>query len=107
MNVYIKPAAGAGSVVTNSVAEFKKKIVLLCATVNVDAAVNVVTVSKPVIAPIKPLVDVTGPENVVEAILIPHMRVVDMCLHVVSRNCQHTQLFSGNKEREPKPPSVN
>ena len=74
MNVYIKPAAGAGSVVENSVAELKKKIVLLCAAVNVDAAVNVVTVSKPVIAPINPLVDVTGPENVVEAILIPHMK---------------------------------
>jgi hypothetical protein len=69
MNVYIKPAAGAGSVVTNSVAELKKKIVLLCAVVNVDAAVNVVTVSKPVIAPIKPFVDVTGPVKVVEAMM--------------------------------------
>jgi hypothetical protein len=60
-------------VVTNSVAELKKNVVPDCAVVKVEAAAKVVTEAKPVTEPvklpIKPFVDVTGPEKVVEAIL--------------------------------------
>ena len=40
-------------------------------TANVPEAVTVVAVTAPVTAPIKPAVEVTGPENVVEAMIIP------------------------------------
>jgi hypothetical protein len=39
---------------------------------------------------IKPLLDMTGPENVVFAMMFPYMQVRVFCLHVVSRDCQNT-----------------
>ena len=78
MNVYTKPAAGAGKVVANSVAALKKKVVPDWAAVSVEAAAKVLTVAVPVTEPtklpMKPFVDVTGPEKVVDAMMIPHMR---------------------------------
>jgi hypothetical protein len=56
------------------VAEFKKIVVPESAAVKVLAAVAVVFVTGPVIAPMKPFVEVTGPEKVVDAMMIPHMR---------------------------------
>jgi hypothetical protein len=38
----------------------------------------------------KPLLDMTGPENVVFAMIVPYMQVRVFCLHVVSRDCQNT-----------------
>jgi hypothetical protein len=38
----------------------------------------------------KPLLDMTGPENVVFAMMFPYMQVGVFCLHVVSRDCQNT-----------------
>jgi hypothetical protein len=38
----------------------------------------------------KPLLDMTGPENVVFAMIFPYMQVRVFCLHVVSRDCQNT-----------------
>jgi hypothetical protein len=71
--VYTKPAAGAGRVVANSVAELKTNVVPDWAAVTEPAAVRVVTatvpVTVPVKLPIKPFVDVTGPEKVVDAMM--------------------------------------
>jgi hypothetical protein len=36
----------------------------------------------------KPFCDMTGPENVVFAMIFPYMQVGRICLHVVSRDCQ-------------------
>ena len=63
MKVNFRPLAGAGRVVTNSVAEFRKIVLPLSAAVRVDAAVAVVTA----IGPIKPLSEMTGPVKVVFA----------------------------------------
>jgi len=41
----------------------------------------------PVTAPIKPFVDVTGPENVVDAMIVPYIQVGHISLYVVSRDC--------------------
>jgi hypothetical protein len=56
------------------VAELKKMVVPDWAAVKVLAAAAVVFVTGPVIAPMKPFTEVTGPEKVVEAMMIPHMR---------------------------------
>jgi hypothetical protein len=74
MNVYVRPATGRGKVVANSVAASKKMVVPDWAAVKVLAAVRVVFVTGPVMPPMKPFVEVTGPEKVVEAMMIPHMR---------------------------------
>jgi len=41
----------------------------------------------PVTAPIKPFVDVTGPEKVVDAMIFPYIQVKCASLYVVSRDC--------------------
>jgi len=41
----------------------------------------------PVRAPIKPLVDVTGPEKVVDAMIFPYIQVKCINRYVVSRDC--------------------
>ena len=51
------------------------------------AAVKVVLVTVPVKEPIKPFVDVTGPENVVDAMIFPYIQVECISLYVVSRDC--------------------
>ena len=54
----------------------------------IAAFVVCVTVTAPTRLPIKPFVDVTGPENVVVAMIFPYMQVWRICLHVVSRDYQ-------------------
>jgi hypothetical protein len=66
INVKRRPAAGNGSVVANSVAEFRKIVFPLSAAVKVLAAVVVDTA----IGPRKPFSEITGPEKVVFAMKI-------------------------------------
>jgi hypothetical protein len=70
------------------VAELKKMVVPDWAAVKVLAAAAVLFVTGPVIAPMKPFTEVTGPEKVVEAMMISSHAIRRICLHVVSRDCQ-------------------
>jgi hypothetical protein len=49
----------------------------------------------PVRAPIKPFVDVTGPEKVVDAIIFPYIQVKCISLYVVSRDCLMHRITPG------------
>ena len=53
----------------------------------VKVVVATVPVTLPTMLPIKPFVDVTGPENVVDAMMIPYIQVGHISLYVVSRDC--------------------
>jgi hypothetical protein len=56
-----------------------------------DTLVAVVsTMGEEAVPVMKPLLDMTGPENVVFAMMFPYMQVRVFCLHVVSRDCQNT-----------------
>jgi uncharacterized protein YsxB (DUF464 family) len=48
------------------------------------------TIGLEAVPEIKPFCDMTGPENVVFAMIVPYMQVRVFCLHVVSRDCQNT-----------------
>jgi hypothetical protein len=46
------------------------------------------TMGEEAVPVMKPFCDMTGPENVVFAMMCPYMQVRRICLHVVSRDCQ-------------------
>jgi hypothetical protein len=64
----LRPEAGAGSVDAKPASADRKYVVPDSAAVMTFVDVTVSTVTVPVTLPTKPLVDVTGPEKVVELI---------------------------------------